>query len=177
MGIACTQVQERVQSSLGGGIKAESVFDTHYEVCQSGVLLMLPALLSQGLLKANELYKDVRKGYYSMVHILLVLSFMALSRIKNPEQLKTCNPGEMGKIIGLDRVPEAKCLRERMDFIVKQGLAQKLNNELSKTWVSDQECFYFYVDGHVRVYHGDKAKLTKKYVSRQKLCLHGTAEF
>jgi len=38
-------------------------------------------------------------------------------------------------------------------------------------------CFFFYIDGHVRVYHGDKAKLTKKFVSRQKLCLQGTTEF
>jgi len=36
---------------------------------------------------------------------------------------------------------------------------------------------YFYIDGHVRVYHGYGANLTKKYVSREKLCLSGTSEF
>lgn len=102
---------------------------------------------------------------------------MALSRIKNPEQLKTCNPGEFGKILGLDRVPETKCLRARIEYIVDQGKAKELNQELSTVWVNDEECWFFYIDGHVRVYHGDKARLTKKYVSRQKLCLAGTTEY
>ncbi len=35
----------------------------------------------------------------------------------------------------------------------------------------------FYMDGHVRVYWGTKAKLSKKYVSRQKLCLPGTTQY
>ena len=34
-----------------------------------------------------------------------------------------------------------------------------------------------YIDGHVRVYHGKKANLSKRYVSREKLCLSGTTEF
>lgn len=37
-------------------------------------------------------------------------------------------------------------------------------------------CF-FYIDGHVRVYHGDLATLPKRFVSREKLCLSGTTEF
>jgi hypothetical protein len=34
-----------------------------------------------------------------------------------------------------------------------------------------------YVDGHVRVYHGSKTKLPRKYVSRQRLCLRGTTDY
>lgn len=36
---------------------------------------------------------------------------------------------------------------------------------------------FFYIDGHVRVYHGSKANLPKRFVSREKLCLNGTTEF
>jgi len=36
---------------------------------------------------------------------------MALGRIKNPEQLKQCKPGEIGRIIGLDRIPNVGLLR------------------------------------------------------------------
>ena len=39
------------------------------------------------------------------------LAFMYLCRIKNPEQLKHISPGEFGRLLGLDRVPEAKNLR------------------------------------------------------------------
>lgn len=36
---------------------------------------------------------------------------------------------------------------------------------------------FFYVDGHVRVYHGQEANLPKRFISRQKLCLSGTTEY
>ncbi len=34
-----------------------------------------------------------------------------------------------------------------------------------------------YVDGHVRVYSGNKTSLPKRYVSRQKLCLRGLTDY
>jgi hypothetical protein len=34
-----------------------------------------------------------------------------------------------------------------------------------------------YVDGHVRLYHGDQTALPKRYVSRQRLCLRGTTDY
>lgn len=40
-----------------------------------------------------------------------------------------------------------------------------------------EEAGYLYVDGHVRVYHGDKANLPRRYVSREKLCLRGTTGY
>ena len=43
--------------------------------------------------------------------------------------------------------------------------------------MSEMPQMIFYIDGHVRVYHGKKANLAKRYVSREKLCLHGTTEF
>jgi prepilin-type processing-associated H-X9-DG protein len=40
-----------------------------------------------------------------------------------------------------------------------------------------EEAGYLYVDGHVRVYHGDAAVLSRRYVSRQRLCLRGTTDY
>lgn len=37
---------------------------------------------------------------------------MYLCRIRNAEKLKHYSPGEMGKLVGLDRIPEARCLRD-----------------------------------------------------------------
>jgi len=33
-----------------------------------------------------------------------------------------------------------------------------------------------YIDGHVRVYHGNLTKLPRRYVSRERLCLRGTTD-
>ena len=35
----------------------------------------------------------------------------------------------------------------------------------------------FYVDGHVRIYHGSQTALPRRYVSRQRLCLRGTTDY
>jgi hypothetical protein len=137
----------------------------------------LPALLSQGLLKASSVLSPLRKGYYGLMSVLLVLAFMFLSRIKCPEQLKSCKVGELGKIIGLDRVPEAKCLRQKIAQIVDQKKADELSRALLHEWMEKDEGIFFYIDGHVRVYHGSQANLPKRFVSREKLCLSGTTEF
>lgn len=34
-----------------------------------------------------------------------------------------------------------------------------------------------YVDGHVRLYHGEQTPLPRRYVARQKLCLRGTTDY
>jgi len=104
---------------------------------------------------------------------------MALCRIKNPEQTKQCKPGELGKIIGLDRIPEVKCLREKIQLLSDENKTQELGTVLLQHWMPENpdDCIFFYIDGHVRIYHGNKANLTPKFVSRQKLCLSATTEF
>ena len=60
---------------------------------------------------------------------------MYLCRIKNPEQLNHISPGEFGKLLGLDRIPEAKNLRYKMKQIADQGKAEQWNLELAGLWV------------------------------------------
>ncbi len=180
MGIATTRFEDRIAAALGGGGHVQPVFDHHHCVNGAGILFLLPALLSQGLLKASEVYSLPSTHYYGLKQVMLTLGLMALARIKNPEQLKQCKPGEIGRIIGLDRKPEVSCLREKIQLLSSQQQAQKLNRLLVDDWYStqmDDEGFFLYIDGHVRIYTGAKANLPSKFVSRQKLCLSATTEY
>ncbi|MBN1599998.1 MAG: hypothetical protein JW915_00245 [Chitinispirillaceae bacterium] len=179
MGIGTTREMDRVLAAVGKLQQADPIFVPANNVCNAGVLLLLPALIAQGLLKGVEVYGTLKKGYYGLLSILLLLGFMALSRIKTPEQLKNCKPGELGKILGLDRVPEARCLRYKIQQIVSHKKANEFNHAVSELWISEQdkELLFYYVDGRVRVYHGNKATLTKRFVSREKLCLAGTTDY
>jgi hypothetical protein len=179
MGIGATREMDRVLASVGELQQAEPLFVAADNVCNAGVLFILPALVAQGLLKGMEVYGSIKKGYYGLLSILLLLSFMMLSRIKTPEQLKNCKPGELGKVLGLDRVPEVRCLRNKIKQIVAYKKAKEFNHAVSEVWIGEQdkEAMFFYVDGHVRVYHGNKATLSKRYVSREKLCLAGTTDY
>jgi hypothetical protein len=140
---------------------------------------LLPALLSEGLLQTTKHYKLETSHYYSVESIMLTLAFMFLARIKNPEQLKQCKPGELGKWIGLDRVPEMKCLREKIASFSSQSKTTELNDSLISHWYNDKEHKedFYYIDGHQRIYYGSKANLPKKYISRMKLCLSATTEY
>ena len=179
MGIAATSVELRTMAARGNLNYAPTQFELSDNVCQAGVLFLVPALCSQGLLRGMEVYDPLKPGYYGLLQILLLLCIMYLSRIKNPEQLKQCKPGELGKLMGLDRVPEVKCLRGKISEIVDQHKAEAFNRMLFREWLDEQQpgSFFFYIDGHVKVYSGHKATLPKKHVSRQKLCLAGTTEY
>jgi len=163
---------------MGAG-NASIEFDSHEAVCGAGVLFLLPALLAQGLLKTKEVYKLGACDFYGLESIILTLAFMALARIKNPEQLKQCKPGELGRIIGLDRVPEARCLRDKIKQLSDQKKAQQLNRLLVDHWYKEpsEEASFLYIDGHTRIYYGHEANLPVKFISRQKLCLSATTEF
>ena len=140
-------------------------------------MLSLPALFSQGLDTAFATYDDLPQGYYGLHHIILLYSFMALARIPNVERLKQYPPGELGKILGLDRIPEVGCLRTKLRQIYDQQKTDQWHGQLFTKWMEAIHDPFFYVDGHVRVYHGRKAQLPKHYVSRQKLCLSGTIDY
>ena len=180
LGVATTRFDERVACALGQMGSAQLKFEHSQGVCGAGVLFMVPSLLAQGLLKTKDVYSLPSNHYYGLESIVLTLAFMALARIKNPEQLKQCKPGEIGRIIGLDRIPEVKCLREKIKILTNQYQGIRLNNLLIDYWysgINKEDAQFLYIDGHVRIYFGDKANLPVKYVSRQKLCLSATSEY
>jgi hypothetical protein len=179
MGTACTRADERMAVALGLIENARTRFDHCLDVAMGGVLAGLPALYANGLLSGLGRHVSLPKGFYSALHILTLLGFMALARIRRPEGLRHVPPGELGKTIGLDRAPEVRTLRQKIAAMVEQGSPQAWMKELAAQWMEadPQEAGYLYIDGHVRVYHGSSASLPRRYVSREKLCLRGTTDY
>ncbi|MCA1810085.1 MAG: hypothetical protein LC725_11660 [Lentisphaerae bacterium] len=52
-----------------------------------------------------------------------------------PEALRHIPPGEMGKVLGLDRAPEVRTLREKIAVMSGTGTPMEWMKELSKTWM------------------------------------------
>jgi hypothetical protein len=181
MGIGTVNEVQRALARSGILKGVDPTFGNHNSIAYGGVLFLLPALMSQGLMTIKQTH-SIKEGYYKLESIILTLAFMALCRIKNPEQLKQCAPGEMGKLIGLDRIPEIKCLRQKMKELFANKNTKLLNEKLAVDWIQtaqtgDSDNLFLYTDGHVKIYNGSKAILTKKFISRQKLCLAATADF
>ena len=179
MGVGCTRPIERVLAAVGLLNGATTEFEDCRDVTFGGVLCALPAL------EANSLFLHLSKtfptlgGYYSTLQVVILLAYMALCRIKTVEQLQYESPGELGKLLGLDRVPEVRCLRNKLTELSKDHAPEKWAGLLSKQWLEDDPVLAgtLYVDGHVRLYHGKQTELPKRYVSRQRLCLRGTTDY
>jgi len=177
IGIAVSRIEERALAVSGAQVYAQTLFDSNESVENGGVLFSLPALISQGLDKLFTSFGKLPNGFYGLHHILILLCFMALCRIKNIEQLKKTSVGEFGKLLGLDRIPQVEYLRTKIRQITDQQQCDCAANSLFLLWREKMSDLFFYIDGHVRVYSGKEANLPKHYVSREKLCLSATTEF
>jgi hypothetical protein len=179
MGMAATNTLGRVAASLGLLNRVPIHFESARDVSHGGVLLAMPALLASGLLRYTDQHFRLPPGYYDRPSLFLLLAFMALCRVKSVEQLRYCAPGEWGKLLGLDRVPEVRTVREKISLLGDQQQAVLWNASLSQDWMQElpQQTATFCVDGHVRVYHGEQTTLPRHYVARQKLCLRATTDY
>ena len=180
MGNGCTRPVDRVAAAFGllpGGAKEE--FEPCHDVSLGGVICALPALVANGLVSHMDKCFKTLGGYYTTTQVLLLVAYMALSRIKTVEQLQYYPPGELGKMMGLDRVPEVRCLRNKLAALSEGDAPQKWSRLLSQNWMesSPELAGALYVDGHVRIYHGGKTELPKRFVSRERLCLRGTTDY
>jgi hypothetical protein len=179
MGAATLNVIERMPASVGLFSEKQPEFSPALDLANGGVLFAVPALLAIGLLRHTREYFKLPQGYYGIESIFFILAFMALSRLKSVEALRYSAPGEWGRILGLDRVPEVRTLRAKIRPLAGQKKEQEWSAKLCQDWMdtAPDSAGVLYIDGHVRVYHGDQTKLPRHHVTREKLCLRATTDY
>ncbi len=178
MGVATTDSDLRILAAIGKIDEAPSEFLPCDDVSYGGVLLALPSLLSNGLFRYASRFFKLPAGYYSVGHIFSILAFMALCRIKSIESLGSSAPGEWGKLLGLDRCPATKTLREKIKLLAATG-TDEWAAQLCNDWMQADptNAGILYIDGHTRVYHGSQTQLPRHHVARQRLCMRATADY
>ena len=102
-----------------------------------------------------------------------------LKPIESLQSLRYGAPGEWGKLVGLDRIPEVRTLRGKIKLLTEGDSAQQWSAKLCKHWmqVAPKQANILYIDGHVRIYNGKQTKLPRHYVARLKLCLRATTDY
>src|SRR5437899_2188785 len=161
MGYATTRTLDRVAAAIGVLESAAIEFEATSDVAAGGVLLAVPALLAQGLLRHRPKSYHLPKGFYGIDSIFLLLALMALARIRSVEQLRYQAPGEWGRVLGLDRIPAVRTLREKIELLCRGlGRAMEWNAQLAKEWMARQDSadLLFYCDGRVRVYDDEAGR-------------------
>jgi len=177
MGTACTRPDERLAAAFGLSNGAVQRFENCIDVPFGGVLCAVPALLATGFLEKIDKLGTV-KGYYTATQVMMVLAFISLCRIKTIEQLQGYSSGELGNLIGLDRIPEARCMRYKTAELAGDTNAEVFSSEMSSLWLEQysQSAGFLYVDGHIKLY-GGKIELPRRFVSRMRLCLRGISNY
>lgn len=170
---------DRLLAYLGVLEDAAPLFRTGFQVPHAGVLLALPALVASGVFTiARQLYGSLGPAFYGLRTTLVALLLMALLRIKRPEGLKEHAPSDLGRVLGLDRAPEVKTLRRKLRRLAAAGQAAAFGRALAQRRVADRGAAlgFLYVDGHVRVYHGQRP-LPKAHVARRRLAMPATTDY
>ena len=170
---------DRLLARLGLLEDAPPLFGSAAGVPRAGVLLALPVLIASGVFEcAQKIYGTLGPSFYGLRTSLLTLLLMALWRIKRPENLKEYSPQSLGRVLGLDRAPEVKTLRRKLASLAATGRAAQLGDALARRRVAlrGKALGFLYVDGHVRVYHGQHA-LPKAHVARMRLSLPATSDY
>jgi hypothetical protein len=177
MGKACSNAAERVLASFGVAT-ATTKFDEQTDLSCGGVLLSLPALLSNGLLNHSMDFK-LENVYYTEEMIFVCLAFLSLLRVHNINQAGTIPCGELGRVMGLDRIPEVKTLRRRIARFSTKGNVQEWSRKLSEIWMAANTDLagVLYIDGHVNLYYGHATTMPKRFVSRLRLCMSGSTDY
>ncbi|MGH3116193.1 MAG: putative transposase [Gaiellales bacterium] len=139
----------------------------------AGALVILPALAATGLVGAAAgLYATGRAAFYGLRSLLLATVFACLLGEPRAEGLTRVDPTDVGRLLGLDRAPEVKTMRRRMEALAALGHADQLIDALARRHLDahSEATGIFYVDGHVRAYHGAR-EVPKAHVARIRLAM------
>ena len=102
---------------------------------------------------ARKIYGSIGPAFYGLRTTLVAYVLLALLRIPRPETLKEHAPGDLGRIVGLDRMPEVKTLRRKLARLAARKASQQFGRELARLRVAERGRVvgFLYLDGHVRV--------------------------
>ena len=167
------RVAERQAARCGGLVEAPPVITEGASLPLAGALLILPALAATGLVEAAEgVYGKARAAFYGLRSLVLAVVFAALLGEPRAEGLTRLDPVDVGRLLGLDRGPEVKTLRRRVEGLAGEGKAALLLGRLAAHHAAahPDALGVLYVDGHVRAYHGG-ADVPKAHVARMRLSM------
>ncbi len=170
---------DRLLAAMGLLDDAPPLFVPTRSLPRAGVLLAIPTLVASGLLStAEKIYGSLGPSFYGLRTTLVAYVLLALLRIPRPEALKEYSPGELGRIVGLDRMPEVKTLRRKLARLASLKGSYRLGREIAQQRITERGKVlgFLYIDGHVRAYHG-KHTIPKAYVTRMHLAAPATTDY
>lgn len=172
------RIEERQAARAGELVEAAPVITQGLSLPLAGALVILPALAATGLVEAaGAIFTRARAAFYGVRSLVLTVVFAALVGEPRAEGLTRIDPADLGRLLGLDRAPEVRTIRRRFGALTTQKRSDQLIAVLARRHVEANPAAagVFYVDGHVRAYHG-KADIPKAHLARMRLAMPAEAD-
>ncbi|MGH9304544.1 MAG: putative transposase [Acidimicrobiales bacterium] len=180
-----TRSSERLAARAGLLAEAAPVICEGAALPLAGALIALPGVVATGLLEvATAIYgarRHVagvkRSAFYGLRSLLLSICFTALVGEPRAEGAGRLDPVAIGRLLGLDRTLEVSTLRRRTEELAETGRSGELIEGLARHHLGchEEASGIFYVDGHVRAYHGGR-EIEKAHVARIRLAMAAEAD-
>jgi hypothetical protein len=143
---------DRLMAHLGLLMDARPLFRDGTRIPGAGVLLAIPAIVESGVIAAaREVYGDIGPAFYGLRTTILFLVLMGLLRIT---------------------------VRRKLSRLALWGRAVAFGRALTTRRVQrvGAAVGFLYVDGHVRVYHGQE-RIPKAHVARMHFPMPATTDY
>lgn len=172
------RTEERQAARAGLLAEAPPVITQGSSLPLGGALVILPALATTGLVEeAGAIFTRARAAFYGLRSLVLTVVLSALVGEARAEGLTRIDPADLGRLLGLDRAPEVRTIRRRFQALTAQKRSAELIAALARRHVEANKAAagVFYVDGHVRAYHG-KADVPKAHLARMRLAMPAASD-
>ena len=145
---------------------AAPLFEDADGVPDLGAMLAIPVLAQQGVfVEAMRVFNSIGPAFYGLRTVVACLSLLMVLNLGRLQNAMQREPGQLGRLLGLDRSPEIKTLRRKLRTLVSQKMSLAFMGALARRQLATQQEIWAYVDGHVAVYTG-KRKLREHHVAR-----------
>jgi len=142
----------------------------------------MPGLEATGLLScAATVFGGLPNGFYGLDTMLVEGVLRALAGEPRAEGASRVDPFALGRVLGLDRAPEVKTIRRKINTLAATNRGEELLAAMAARHVARLDeanpdlTAVFYVDGHVRAYQGTR-KIAKTHLSRLRFPAPATVE-
>lgn len=176
--IAADRSEDRLLAALGKLSDARPLFAPTEHLNFAGVFIAFVIASTDPFMKAGmDILPRFKAAFYGTRTSLVFLLTMALLRIKRPENIKEYNAENLGRLIGLDRMPEIKTIRRKIKALGKPEWTAEFMRETARQRSREYEgsAETVMVDGHVTAYSG-KRKVGSTWSPRDNRVTKGQTE-
>lgn len=173
-------VQEEFGFAASVEVSAEPKWESSVRSKYAGAFLYVIPLSVFGLVEVGKKWYGELKGTprYGFRETVLSVFLMCVLRFRTVEDFKRVARGDFGVLLGRDQSPSLRTLRRRLEELAAVGGSEGFLRDMARRYLDVElvRLGVFYIDGHVKVYYGNR-NLPKVWCSKRRSAQRGIEQY